>query len=215
MRKLLVFAVLLVSLLPAAVYAQVQFVPVGYSYYTAPEGVGTVTTVVGFLDPPAGFTYPFSVDFANNEYTFYFQTTITSIVPLAVTTEYHYANTTFYIYQDPSKNGTYGTNPPNGTSPSTFRDGTLVLSGDFTDIVRLNYNFGFPQPTALGTVNFTGGTKLGELSQSNWNFHAGVSATVPGIPAGYKQNWSCKLVPGTVPVEHTTWGSIKNLYAVD
>jgi hypothetical protein len=215
MRILLVVAVLFMFILPVSVSAQLQFVPVGYSYFTSPEGVGTVTTVVGFLDPPAGFTYPFSVDFTNNEYTFYFQTTITSIVPLVVTTEYHYANTTFYIYEDPSKNGTYGTNPPNGTAPSTFQDGTLILSGDFKDIVRLDYNFGFPEPTAIGSIDFTGGTKLGELIQINWNFHAGISSTVSGIPSGYKRNWSCKLVPGTVPVEETTWGNIKNLYAVE
>ena len=216
MRKLLIVAVLIAFVVPTTAFGLEQMVPYGYSYFTLPEGVGTVTTVLGLLDPPAGFDYPFPVDFANNEYTFYFETTIESMAPGPFITEIFYANTTFTIYEDPAKNGSYGTNPPNATAPSTFQDGTVILTGEFVDIVRIDYNFGFPEPTALGTINFTGGSKLGQLSGGgiNWVFHAGLSTNpITGIPAGYQHNWSCKITKGTVPVEQSSWGAIKSLYA--
>jgi hypothetical protein len=217
MRRLLIIIMLIVFFLPISAFCVEQIVPYGYSYFTLPEGVGTVATVVGFLDPPSGFDYPFSVDFTNNEYTFYFQSTITGMVPGPVTTEIFYANTTFTIYEDPAKNGDYGTSPPNGTSPSTFQDGTIILTGEFIDIVRLDYNFGFPEPTVMGIINFTGGTKLGEMTEGgdNWIFHAGLSSMIPGIPVGYQKNWSCKIIKGTVPTEHTTWGDIKSIFALE
>jgi hypothetical protein len=217
MRKLLIVAVLIAFVIPTSAFGLEQMVPYGYSYFTPPEGVGTVTTVLGLLDPPVGFDYPFPVDFAANEYTFYFETIIESMTPGPMTTEIFYANTTFTIYEDPSKNGDYGTNPPNGTAPSTFQDGTVILTGDFIDIVRLDYNMGFPEPTVLGTINFTGGMKLGQLSGGgvNWVLHGGLSSNpMTGIPAGYQHNWSLKIVKGTVPVEETSWGKIKSLYAL-
>lgn len=55
MRKLLIVAVLIAFVIPTSVLALEQIVPYGYSYFTPPEGVGTVTTVLGFLDPPVGF----------------------------------------------------------------------------------------------------------------------------------------------------------------
>ena len=217
MRKLLIVAVLIAFVVPTSAFGLEQMVPYGYSYFTPPEGVGTVTTVLGFLDPPVGFDYPFPVDFANNEYTFFFETTIQSVTPGPMTTEIFYANTTFTIYEDPSKNGDFGTNPPNGTAPSTFQDGTVILTGNFHDIVRLDYNFGFPEPTVLGTIDFTGGTKLGQLSGGgiNWVLHGGLSSNpLTGIPSGYQHNWSLKIIKGTVPVEESSWGKIKSLYAL-
>lgn len=194
-----------------------QITMYGFSHIDTPsEMVGTVTTVAGFLEPPVGFFYPFSVDFVANEYTFYFQSTITSIVPGPMTTEIHYADAGFFIYEDLSKNGAYGTNPPNGTSPSTFQDGALVLSGTFSNIVRLNYFMDFPEPTIVAECTFTGGSKLGELAQGdNWTFHGGLSANVmTGIPAGYLHNWATNIVfSGPLPIEDSSWGKIKALYA--
>lgn len=206
----------ILSVLPVALAAQdpEQFEIYGYSYFTPPEEVGTVTTVVAFLEPPVGFTYPITVDFATNEYTFYFQSTIESITPDAFTTTYNYADAPFYMYEDPSKNGDYGTYPPNGTSPSTFQNGTVILTGTLSNIVRIDYSGGFPAPVILADCTFTGGTKFSELVQGeNWSFHGDLpDDPLLGIPPGYKRNWQTKIVTGPVPAENTTWGSIKALY---
>lgn len=218
MRSLLLVSVVVCLVLPSVALGFEQIVPFGYSYYTTPEGVGTVTTVVGFLDPPVGFDYPFTVDFVNNEYTFYFETTILAVTPGPVSTEYAYATTTLEIYEDPSMNGMHGTSPPNASAPSTFTDGTLILSGTLSGLVRLDWNFGFPEPSAVASVDWTGGSKLGEVSPllNGWTFHAGISANpLTGIPAGYQQSWACKIVPPTVAVEESSWGKIKAIYAVD
>lgn len=204
-----------VLLLPSISSAQEQFVINGYSYFTPPEGVGTVTTLVAFLDPPNGFTYPVTLDFATYEYTFYFQSAIASVVPGGFTTEYTYADAPFYIYEDASKNGDFGINPPNATSPSSFQDGTVILSGTISNLYRTDYNMGFPDPSFLASCTFTGGTKFGELVQgNNWNFHGGLSSNPVFVLEGYKHRWASKIVfAGPLPVENSTWGNIKALYA--
>jgi len=216
MRKLLLITVVLVMSLPALAMGIEQIVLSGFSYFTPPEQVGTATTVVGFLEPPIGFDLPFSSDFVTNEYTFVVTAEIASITPLAATTEYTYVNGALAIYEDPAKNGNYGVSPPNGTAPSTFQDGTLILVGAMTGMTRLDFNFGFPEPTVIASVNFTGGSKLGELTAggSNWTFHGGLSTNpLLGIPFGYKRAWNTKCVPpDTTPIEETTWGGIKALY---
>ncbi len=215
MRKLLSVAILLLALSTAAT-AQEQIVVYGYSYLTPPEAVGTVTTVVGFLEAPAGFTLPLTLDFVTNEYTFYYQATIASIVPGAFTTNVTYTDATFSIYEDPLKNGNYGTAPPNGTSPSTYTNGTLILTGTLSEVTRINFNFGFPEPTIVGNMDFTGGTRVGDLpSGGEWTFHGGLSANpLTGIPSGYFHTWATKIIyNASVRTEETTWGRIKGLYA--
>jgi hypothetical protein len=214
MRTLLtiVFIVSVMSVVGSS--AQTQFSMYGFSYFTPPEGVGTVTTVVGRLEPPVGFSYPISLDFTNNEYTFYFQTTITSVTPGPLTTTYVYANAALCIYEDPSKNSNYGVSPPNATSPSTFRDGTLILSGTLSGLTRLDDNMGFQEPSIVGTCDFAGGTRLGDLTVTEWTYHGGLSTNPSlGIPFGYRHRWATKMVPATpVTVEETTWGAVKSLY---
>jgi hypothetical protein len=219
MRKMLI-VLSLVLLLPCVLAAQEEqewIAIYGHTYFTPPEMVGTVTTVVAFLEPPAGFSYPFSVDFGAYEYTFYFQSTITSVVPDMFTTEITYADAEFYIYEDPSENGDYGVNPPNATSPSTFQDGTLILQGTFFNILRSDDNFGFVEPTIVADCVFTGGTKFGELIQGgDWVMHGGLS-TDPfstNIPTGYQQAWITKIfyTGDPVSVQSSTWGCIKSLF---
>jgi hypothetical protein len=215
MKRLIPLFCALLLYIPAMVAAQEQFEIYGFSYFAPPEVVGTVSTVVAFLEPPVGFTYPITVDFDNNEYTFYFQSTIQTITAGAYTTTYNYADATFTMYEDPAKNGDYGTNPPNGTSPSTFQDGTAILTGTLSNITRIDYNAGFPEPTIVANCTFTGGTRFGELVQgNNWTFHGGLSSNfLLGIPTGYQRNWATKIIfSGPLPAESSTWGNIKALY---
>lgn len=217
MRKLLVALSAVFLFLSAGVSAQgqEQIALYGYSYFVPPEGVGTVTTVVGMLEPPVGFTYPFTVDFSTYEYTFYFETTITAVMPGPFSTDIFYANAELFIYEDAARNADYGTNAPNGTSPSSFRDGTVALHGTFSNIVRSDDPFGFFDPVATAYCNFTGGTKLSELVQGpNWSVHGGLILFDPSTPPGYQHAWVLKIFfTGPLPVEDATWGTIKALYA--
>jgi len=215
MKRMLLLMCILLLAVPVVSSSLEQFVINGYAYYPPPEAVGTVVTLVATLDPPVGFDYPITVDFVTNEYTFYIQTSIQSIIPGPFTTTYGYANAGFSIYEDPSKNSDYGVNPPNGTSPSTFQDGSVILSGTLSNITRLDYNMGFPEPTVVADCTFTGGSRLGELIQgNNWTIHGGISTNpLMGIPTGYGQSWSTKIIfSGPLPVENSTWGNIKALY---
>jgi len=221
MRRMLTVSTLMLMLLAGTVGAQsdpVQFEIYSYSYFTPPEQVGTVVTVVGKLEPPVGFTYPLPLDFVTNEYTFYFQSTIIDVQVEPVTTTYTYDDADFLIYEDPSQNADYGTNPPNGTCPSTFTDGTLILQGTLSSLTRIDYNFGFPGPSVVADCTFNGGSRLGELpSASDWTFHGGLSSDPGlGIPTGFQRNWATKIVySGQVPTGASTWGGIKALYGTD
>lgn len=213
MKNLLSVLCFVLVLLPMGVSAQdqEQIALYGYSYFLPPEGVGTVTTVVGMLEPPVGFTYPFMVDFGTYEYTFYFETVIVAVVPGPFSNDLFYADTDIFIYEDIAQDADYGTDPPNVTSPSTFQDGTLALQGTFSSILRSDDPFGFFEPVVTAGCTFTGGTKLTELAQGpNWSVHGGLILNDPSTPPGYQHAWILKIFfTGPLPVEDSTWGSIK------
>ncbi len=216
MRTMLVVLCMGAAILPLATGAgaQEKIMMYGYSYFTPPEDVGTVTTVVGMLEPPIGFTYPFTVNFNAYEYTYYFQAVITAVVPGPFSTDYFYADAELFIYEDPAKNADYGIDPPNATAPSTFREGTVALHGTLTNLFRSDDPFGFFDPTLIGDCSFDGGTKLGELLQGEmWTITGGLILADPSTPPGYGHAWVTEVFfTGPVAVEHSTWGGIKALY---
>ncbi len=214
MKSLCALLCLGALLVPAVVDAGEQLSMYGYIYFTPPEDVGTVTTLVGRLEPPIGFTYPFTVDFNAFEYTFYLQTTIEAIVPGPFGTDYTYADAELFIYEDPAKDSDYGTAPPNATAPTTFRNGTLALHATLTGIVRSDDAFGMFDPTLMSDCTFDTGSKVGALKQkSAWTLSGGLVPGDPSIPSGYGPAWVTQIVfTGPVSVESSTWGGIKALF---
>ncbi len=217
MKKMLIVICSGLLLLSVGASAQEQIEIYGATYFTPPEAVGTLVTVVAHLEPPVGFSYPFPVDFSTYEYTFYFQSTITSIITGMFSIDITYADGEFFIYEDAAKNGDYGTYPPNATSPSTFMDGTLILKGTLFNIYRSDDPFGFLEPSIISECLFTGGTKLGELVKPDeWTMHGGLSTDPEIYPEGYQQGWITKIFfTGTVDGDSSTWGAIKSLYAAE
>ena len=73
----------------------------------------------------------------------------------------NYSGGTIQIYEDLSPDHDYGINPPNATAPSTFADGTLLLSGNFTRfVVQTNDFTQFQVGNAEGDINWNGGSLI-------------------------------------------------------
>jgi hypothetical protein len=134
------------------------------------------------------------------------------------------AGGTISIYEGTPANATsVGTNPPNAET-ATFTDGTVVLSGVINDlnVMKRDATGSGPDSTgeARGSVTFTGGTRLSELTASctpvNWVFNVAVGTNFFGsVPAGYNLRWSGELLKNPCPptaTEPKSWGLIKALY---
>lgn len=124
-------------------------------------------------------------------------------------------------YEDPLAGGTaatYGTNPPNATSPSTFIDGVMQLGGDIDNFV-LSYDYSINDGNFFGDMTIDEGPDIiyippGQLA--GWviggiNNH-GLGGN-PSVPTGYDHQveGECRI-PGKTPTTHKTWGAVKSLY---
>jgi hypothetical protein len=117
---------------------------------------------------------------------------------------------------------TYGVNPPNATSPSTFIDDPTAcaqcgerVTGDVDNFV-LVYNFTTNQGSFAGNMTLDGGPDLIYVpagQRSGWVLGGLLGVPNATIPAGYDHqvDGECRI-PGKTPAAHKTWGSIKALY---
>ena len=196
--------------------ASTHYLDVGDQYFQ----VGFVTSV----DPTLLGSY---VDFSTNEYTYYmFGLTVNVSFQSGTFIEGDFSNVggrTRY-FEDPiagGTHGTYGTNPPNATAPSSFDDGLIALGGH-------TYNFVVTYDSGLGQGDFSGNMDLDEgtdlvyipVSQVNGWILGGLSGSHslsgppnPSIPQGYdhQATGQCRR-PSVTPTTHKTWGAIKSLY---
>jgi hypothetical protein len=147
---------------------------------------------------------PILLDFATNEYTMVIHGTVTGSSATAV----YYAGAQVDIYSDARSGGTAA----DYAIPSSFTDGTLILSGAFAGNLARNT----VTPTLggfIGTVNFSGGTRLADLSTPDgWPCGGAWSRTISGIPNGFQEMWDGKIDLASVAVEPRTWGGVKRLY---
>lgn len=130
----------------------------------------------------------------------------------------NYSGGTIEIYEDLSPDHDYGTNPPNGTAPSTFTDGTLILKGDFTSFtVQTNDFTQFQVGNAEGDIDWNGGTLIARTVQNG--------EECPGLFTGGLTWRPSMLIPGYLfrhdgkidlncptATEASTWGKIKANY---
>jgi hypothetical protein len=121
------------------------------------------------------------------------------------------------LWQDPTPDADFGTNPPNATVPSTFTNGTLFLSGLFQSFFMF-FDTNFGVGSYEGFVTFNGGTALGTVNglQVDGFTYGGTldsAASVGHVPAGYDLQ-----VDGViealivVAVQEKSWSRIKGLY---
>jgi len=182
------------------------YLDLGEGYKT----VGFVTSVGSELDPYTDFTL--------NEYTFHaFNLTVAARFYAGGFLEVDFNNGGRARYfQDPKSGGThatYGVNPPNATSPSTFIDGTLQIGGSINSFI-LTYDFNLNQGNTSGSMNLDEGIQLVYVPVHNGWTLAGLAGRPNGtVPTGYDNQLSgeCRI-PDATPTTHRTWGAVKALY---
>ncbi len=182
--------------------------------------IGEGYKVVGMVTSAGPIIAPW-IDFGSFEYTFHvFNASVQSRFFSSPFLTVQFANNARgrYYADDYSGSGytaaTYGVNPPNATSPSTFIDGSMRLGGDLDNFV-LVFDFG------SGTGNFSGDMTLDEgpdliyvpVGQRAGWILGGIAGPNPSIPAGYDHQveGECRI-PGKTPTTHKTWGAVKALY---
>jgi hypothetical protein len=134
-----------------------------------------------------------------------------------------YSGGRWRIYKDTTPDRSYGTSPPNLTSPSTFEDGELILTGTFSNFRTVSYAWTpdtNPGGTCNASIKVTGGTQMGLLNlcpDANGN-HGQLLGTwqrnISAMPVGYIRAHDGKfdLFDCPVPVGNSTWGRIKIQY---
>jgi hypothetical protein len=183
--------------------------------------------VVGFVTSAGPLVAPY-IDLGAYEYTIYIRDLTVNgrffAFPNLTVTFANNGRGSYYADNFPSNGGTaatYGVNPPNATSPSTFIDaggpGAVGerITGDVDNFV-LVYNFSTNQGSFAGNMTLDGGPDLiyvPPVQRAGWVLGGLLGFPNATIPAGYDHqvDGECRI-PGKTPAAHKTWGSLKALY---
>jgi hypothetical protein len=221
----------------------VDWGPDGYAYETSYNNAtyisapGSQLFIVGIVNGFLGSLSGFNPNTPGTEYTFYIHgltpatgltSTGTIITPGTFANTYRtaYAGGAFEIYEDSPRDAAFGTNPPNGTVPSSFTDGTLFLSGVFDSLIVtfakqnsnnlvLGGNFDTGEPATGG--RFTGGREIARVSVGGrpcpMRITGGWLARPGNFPLGYSAHpdgkWDIDCPTADQP---STWGKVKAQY---
>jgi hypothetical protein len=179
-----------------------------------PSNPGDNFFVVGFIDGVD--TNVLTWNPAVNEYTIY----LTDFESQGQTDEgggllhVYYDNGRVVMYEDPANNADFGSGtPPNATSPFTFVDGTIYLSGTF-NLFQMYYSSSIQLGSYDGYFDFVGGTHLSELGLDTQGYtFAGTEGPSMGpVPPGYDLWIDGQITQVATPAQSKTWGGIKSQY---
>lgn len=190
--------------------------PVNHTDYLA---VGEGYNIVSFVTSFGPLLTPW-VDPSTYEYTHYlYNAIVTSHTFGFGFLEVHFASGALSrYYRDPlsgGTHGTYGTFPPNATSPSTFIDGSMRLGGTIGSDFTLVYDFTGNQGNISGSMTIDTGPDIIYVpsgQRAGWTLAGQAGRPNATVPDGYDNQVSgeCKVL--SVPVTHKTWGALKALY---
>jgi hypothetical protein len=197
---------------------------------------GSRLNAVGIIDDFAGPLAALEPVPAGTEYTYFMTNLVSGGTAITLGT---FANTYRTVYSTANAalnnieiwtsptNSSFGTNPPNGTVPSTFSDGSLVLSGRFqtltvtfakrnSDQYVMGGNADSGTPSIANGV-FTGGSALALVSANGqpcpFRVTGGWLARPGTFPAGYSAHFDGKIdIDCPTPAIQSTWGKIKGQY---
>ncbi|MBI5710512.1 MAG: hypothetical protein HZC42_09445 [Candidatus Eisenbacteria bacterium] len=227
-RKVLLLLFALSVAVTAPVFAQTDVFLLGFTGFDYEDPnldtgnylqVGDGYKALGFVTSFGPYLQPY-VDTGVNEYTFYFYdlTVATRFFAggvLEVTFDNNGRGRYFEDSRTSGSPGTYGTNPPNATAPSTFTDGTLALGGQI-DNFALVYDFNLDQGNFQGNMTLDEGVDLIYIpsgQRAGWTLGGLAGRPNATVPQGYDNQISgeCRI-PGPTPTTHATWGALKALY---
>jgi hypothetical protein len=122
---------------------------------------------------------------------------------------HNFKNATIRIYTDNGPAVPYAFTAP---IPTGFENGDLILSGTIAGFFRRHV---FSTLTYFGGIDWTGGSRLGELGANVFNYAIGGGGNDNAtIPTGYDSVWDGKIDQPPVAVEETNWGAVKQLFKV-
>jgi hypothetical protein len=191
--------------------------PDGATYLNVGDGYKAVGFITSF-----GSTLTPYVNQSTNEYTFH-------MLDLSVVQHdwdapnqflsVHFApNGRVRYFEDSNSGGTpgtYGTNPPNGTAPGTFIDGTMILGGRLDDFV-LFYDYSVNQGGFSGELTLDEGSDLVYISapqRMGWLIGGQAGRPNATVPTGYDNQISGEArIPDATPSHTKSWGAVKALY---
>lgn len=181
------------------------------------RGVGIVSS----------FDAPFADLDANDpttEYTFVFrgliaQPTVVSGPPAFTFYTTNYNGGVFELWAGSPRNSSFAPNPENAIVPSTFQDGTLLLSGTFTSFYTQTNNFTAHQSGNMeGNILWSGGTLLSRINGGNGQpcpglFTGGLTWNPAVLIPGYVFRHDGKIdINCPVAAAPSTWGKLKAQY---
>jgi hypothetical protein len=181
------------------------------------RGVG----IVSMFDAPLGFL---DANDPNKEYTFIFrqliaQPTVTSGIPAYTFWTTNYNGGIIELYEGSPRNSSFAPFPENAIVPSTYQDGTLLLSGVFTSFYVQTNNFtAFQTGNMEGNILWTGGSLLSTLNGGNGQpcpglFTGGITWNTNVLIPGYVFRHDGKIdLNCPVPAAPSTWGKLKAQY---
>ena len=178
-----------------------------------------IVGIISAFGPPLAFLDATDL---TKDYTFYLYGLISNgtatIGPPA--TEFYittYTGGTIEVYEGTPRDAVFDPNPPNLNVPSTFVNGTLILSGTVSNFFTQTNNF-TPNMTgnAEGDITWTGGSLIGHVGGANPcpALFTGGMTWLPSVNiAGYLFRHDGKIDHECpTPSRSSTWGRMKSLY---
>jgi len=203
MKKPTIVILLLAQLALAATASAVQLFDFD-AQALLPGAPGGAAAAYGRIVNGSAVATPLPLDFANFEYTI----VVTGLVLDTAGTTSMFSGGTVTIFQDDAT-------PSDWADPSTFSDGTAILSGVLPSFQHTMFTATLG--SAYGTVDWTGGSRLDDLApadQVGWPFLTTVSRSVTMVQPGYTEQWDGKVEPVTdvVPAADASWSGVKALF---
>jgi hypothetical protein len=227
--RLTMFSALLACALAAPALAAGPAIDWDPAYFWEPGATpsnsvaGSEMKIVGVV---SAFGAPLSFLDANDptkDYTFYIRglisngTTTVGAPGLQFYTT-TYSNGVIELYEGTPRDAAFDPNPPSATVPSTFTNGTLILSGVVSGFYTQTNDFtSFMTGNAEGSVSWTGGTLFSVVSPGGSPcpslFTGGATWYPPVMIPGYLFRHDGKIdIDCPTPAGRSTWGRIKSLY---
>lgn len=187
--------------------------PPNFDYFgyvkTWPTIVGGAYKYVGYLTNNGVIPTPIPMAWGPTvQHTIVIEAVLQSHTVSGVVITDNFEQATVRIYTDNGPVTPYAFTTPN---PTGFEDQTLILSGTIAGFFRRQ---AFTTYTYFGSVDWTGGTRLGELgvNATSWGLGGGGSTNAGSVPTGYDHVYDGKVEQPVVAVEEKTWGGVKDLY---